>query len=85
MRPRSTPGLRRVVGHRDVCGQETVERGDIGSSQRVGGIGRSSLSAHLEMLLGSSARSFQVVIRTCVLGGVPVLLWDILVSSCGIT
>lgn len=73
MRPRRTFGSRRVVGHRDVYVLETVEREDIGSSQRVGGIGGSSLSAHLEMLSGSSVRSFQVVIRTCVLGGVPFL------------
>lgn len=32
-----------------------------------------SLSAHLEMLQGCSVRSFQVVIRTCVLGAVPSL------------
>lgn len=73
MRRRSTSVSRRVAVHRDGCGQEVVERGDIGSSQKVGGVGRSSLSAHLEMLLGCSVRSFQVVIRTCVLGGVPSL------------
>lgn len=73
MRPRSTSASRRVAGHRDGCGLGAVERGDIGSSQRVGGVGRSSLSAHLEMLQGYSLRSFQVVIRTCVLGGVPSL------------